>query len=252
MQENGIFGGAMQRPYRNIGFYFLLLFVLAVAGFTPRVPDTPFFGYFSSLAGPKPIASHIHLHVIFAMAWLTLLCVQPFLIRANRLRLHRLLGWCSILVFAVFFITGVEVTRHLYQQGLAVMPRNDLLALLSQQLLGLTLALLFYVIALMRRRHLHQHVAFMLAAGLVTAVPGLARLGLYLMGGMQGILLVLIFIYASLVSFMLYAKFRCQQPIFRSPYLLIIALLLASHIMDLGGNRSPAWLWLADKVVSLW
>ena len=38
------------RPYRNIGFFFLVLLVLVVAGFTPPVPGTPFFGYFSRAA----------------------------------------------------------------------------------------------------------------------------------------------------------------------------------------------------------
>ena len=92
----------MKRPYRNIGFFFLLLLVLVVAGFTPRVPDMPFFGYFSQLArsGHAQIPLVIHLHALGAVAWFVLLCTQAFLIRANRTRLHRLLGKASVLVVA--------------------------------------------------------------------------------------------------------------------------------------------------------
>ena len=80
----------MKRPYRNIGFFFLLLLVLVIAGFTPPVPDMPFFGYFSQLArsGHAQIPLVIHLHAFAALAWFVLLCTQAFLMRANRVDLH--------------------------------------------------------------------------------------------------------------------------------------------------------------------
>ena len=76
----------MKRPYRNIGFFFLLLLVLVITGFTPRIPDMPFFGYFSQLArsGHAQIPLVIHLHAFAALAWFVLLCTQAFLMRANR------------------------------------------------------------------------------------------------------------------------------------------------------------------------
>ena len=242
----------MKRPYRNIGFFFLLLLALVIAGFTPRVPDTPFFGYFSHIRQSSPVPLVIHLHAIAAIAWFTLLSIQPFLIRANRLNLHRLLGKASIVLVILFFFTAIQVMKHFYTQNLVQLPRDTVLSSLTQSFTALSLLLLFYSIALLKRRNIYQHVAFMIAAALASAIPGLARLGLYVVGGLPGILIVLGMIYATLIGFMIHAKIRFHQPVSRSPYLLIIPLFLAANAMDFVGSQTAAWLWLADKIVTVW
>lgn len=242
----------MKRPYRNIGFFFLLLLMLVIAGFTPHVPGTPFFGYFSHVARFEKIPSVIHFHALFAVAWFALLSTQPFLIRANRLDLHRLLGKASVVIVALFLFTALQVMKHFYTQGIVQSPRDTILSLLAQSFTALSLFILFYTLALLKRRNLHQHVAFMVAAALAAATPGLARLGLYVVGGFPGILAVVALIYATLVGFLLYAKIRLHQPVLRGPYLPIIALFLIAHAMDFVGSRTTTWLWVADKIVSIW
>lgn len=242
----------MKRPYRNIGFFFLLLLLLVIAGFTPRIPGTPFFGYFGHAAQFGKVPPVIHLHAFFAMAWFALLSTQPFLIRANRIDLHRLLGRTSVVVVALFLFTALQVMKHFYAQSIVQLPRDTVLSLLAQSFTALSLFILFYTLALLRRRNLHQHVAFMVAAALAAATPGLARLGLYVVGGLPGILAVVALIYATLVGFLLYAKTQLHQPVWKSAYLPIIALFLIAHAMDFVGSRTTAWLWVADKIVSAW
>ncbi|WEN13961.1 hypothetical protein PY254_12005 [Rhodanobacter sp. AS-Z3] len=241
----------MKRPYRNLGFFFLLLLVLVVAGFTPHIAGTPFFGYFSTLAHHGQVPWIFHLHAAVAVIWFALLSIQPFLIRANRLDLHRWLGRASLVVVALFFFTALQVIKHTYLNDIAHTPRNAVLAGLEQPFIDLTLFLSFYTIALFRRRHFHQHVAFMIAAALASATPGLVRLGLHVVGGLPGILLMLLLMYASLVAFLLYAKFRLHQPVLRSPFLLILVVFFIAHVIEVVGERSAAWLWLADKLVSV-
>ena len=242
----------MRRPYANIGFFFLLLLALIVAGFTPRVPETPFFGYFGHVAKGVPVPGVIHAHAIAALAWFVLLCVQPFLIRANRVDLHRWLGRASVVLVVLVAYTAIQVMKHFYAQGITQMPRDTVLSLLAQSFSALSLFVVFYALAIWRRRHLHQHVAFMVAAALATATPGLARFGLYVIGGLPGILTVVAAVYATLVGGLLFAKFRYSQPVLRSPYLLVIALFLTAHAFDFVGSRTSAWRWLADKIVSVW
>lgn len=242
----------MKRPYRNIGFFFLLLLVLVIAGFTPRVPDTPFFGYFSHITQSSPVPLVIHLHALTAIAWFTLLSIQPFLIRANRLDLHRILGKASIGLVFLFFVTAIQVMKHFYIQNIVELPRDTVLSSLTQSSTALSLLLLFYSIALLKRRNIYQHVAFMVAAALASAIPGLARLGLYVVGGLPGILIILGLIYSTLIGFMIHAKIQFKQPISRSPYLLIIPLFFAANTMDFVGSQSSAWLWLADEIVKVW
>lgn len=240
------------RPYRNIGFFFLALLAMVVAGFTPPVPGTPFFGYFSRAATSVAVPMAIHLHVVVALAWFVLLTVQPFLIRARRPALHRTLGWSSLAAVALVVLTAIPVMKYAFANALAGMSRDVALSMLAQPVNGLVLLVLFYGMALWRRRHVHSHVAFVVAAALVTATPGLARLGLYVVGGMAGILAVIVFIYATLVAFMLLAKLRHRQPVLKGPYLPIIAIFLAAHTMDIVGSRSAAWRAIADTIVTVW
>ena len=241
----------MKRPYRNIGFFFLLLLALVVAGFTPRIVGTPFFGYFSTVVHRGEIPWIFHLHAAVAVTWFVLLSTQPFLIRANRLDLHRWLGRASLVVVALFFFTALQVIKHTYLNGIAHSSRGAVLAGLEQPFIDLLLFLSFYTVALLRRRHFHQHVAFMIAAALASATPGLARLGLHVVGGLPGILLVIVLIYATLVSFLLYAKVRLHQPVLRSPFLPILAVFFIAHVIEVVGAQSAAWLWVADKLVSV-
>ena len=240
------------RPYRNIGFFFLAVLLLVVAGFTPPVPGTPFFGYFSRAVTSVAVSGVIHLHVVVALAWFVLLTVQPFLIRARRPDLHRRLGWASLALMLLFVLTAVPVMKYAFANALTRMPRDVALSMLAQPVNGLVLLGLFYGLAVWFRRHLHAHVAFVVAAALATATPGLARLGLYVVGGMPGILLVIVFIYATLVGFMLLAKWRYRQPVLKGPYLPIIGMFLLAHTMDIVGSQSAAWRAVAEGIVAVW
>lgn len=242
----------MAQAYRNLGFFFLLLLALVLAGFTPRIPDTPFFGYFSHVSQFGHVPLVIHVHAAVAVAWFLLLIAQTFLIRSNRRDIHRLVGRASPILVALFLVTAVQVMKHFVAQALLQYPREVVLSALSQSFTGLSLFLTFYVAAIMRRRHLHQHVAFMIAAALAGATPGLARFGLYFIGGFPGILAVVAATYATLIAFMLYAKFKLRQPILKGPYPIIILMFLLAHSMDIFGSRTAWWLWIADRIISFW
>src|SRR5690606_18870202 len=198
------------------------------------------------------VPAAIHVHAVACVTWFILMTTQPFLIRAGRRDLHRLLGKASIVVVAAFAVSAFLVTKGAYEKAIALYPGDVVLSALAQPILGTASFLLFYAIALLRRRHLHQHVAFMVAASLAVATPGLARLGLYVVGGLPGILLVVVLIYSTLAAFMIYAKVRFHQPVLKSPYLMVIAMFLLAHSMDFVGSRTAAWLWFADKMVSNW
>lgn len=241
----------MKRPYRNIGYFFLLLLALVIAGFTPNIPGTPFFGYYSQVAQHRQIPGIFHLHAAAALTWFALLSTQPFLIRANRPDLHRWLGRASLVVVAIFFLTALTVIKHAFIQGIAESPREIVLGDLAQPFLGLAQFLFFYAIALLKRKNLYQHVAYMVAAALASATPGLARLGLHVVGGMPGIMLAIVLMYAALVGFMLHAKISLHQPVLKSPFLPIIAVTFIAQSIQLVGSQSAAWLWLADKLVSI-
>lgn len=91
----------------------------------------------------------------------------------------------------------------------------------------------------------------MIGTALPAATPGLARLGLYVIGGLPGILTVVVAIHATRFGFMLLAKIRYRQAILTNPYWPIIGLFLLGRAFDFVGIRSAAWLWQADRIVSV-
>ena len=242
----------MARPYRNLGFFFLLLFALVLAGFTPRIPGTAFFGYFTEVARGAPVPAVIHVHAAVAAGWFVLLIVQAFLVRADRTRAHRWLGWGSLLVVAALYATAVPVMKHAFESALLRMPRDTALSMLVQPVSGLALFGVMYALALAFRRRRLVHVAFLVGASLAAATPGLARLGLHVVGGLPGIGVVLLLIYATLVVFLLHATLRLRQPVMRSPWLVVIALFLCAHTFDFVVGGTDAWRAVAGRLVAVW
>ena len=68
--------------YYNLGYWFLLLIVLVIAGFY-----TSYFTVFF-----QPHATIIHIHFTLMTLWIAMLITQPFLIKYKKLAIHRMLG----------------------------------------------------------------------------------------------------------------------------------------------------------------
>lgn len=64
-----------RRPYRHLGFFFLGLLALVLAGFTPRITDTPFFGYLGRAPDFAGVPAAVHFHALVCVAWFALLIV---------------------------------------------------------------------------------------------------------------------------------------------------------------------------------
>ena len=78
-----------------------MLLALAVPAFWPDY-----------LARPAAADAYTHAHALLGLAWLALIVVQPLLVRAGRVALHRRLGRCGVAVGAAFVVVGVLLTHH--------------------------------------------------------------------------------------------------------------------------------------------
>src|SRR3569832_816424 len=61
-----------------------------------------------TFAGP-PVA---HVHGLLFMAWITLMLLQPLLVRAGRSRLHRKLGWIAPPLALAMATSGLGIGAH--------------------------------------------------------------------------------------------------------------------------------------------
>lgn len=101
----------MEKEYRNIGFIFLLFIPLTFLGFykTYFVLSPEFVG---------TVDGYTHIHAFTASLWITLLIVQPLLIRSKNFSLHRTFGKISYLVFFALILSFIPQMIKEYGKGL--------------------------------------------------------------------------------------------------------------------------------------
>lgn len=149
----------MEKQYRNIGFLFLLLIPLTI------------WGFYKSYIIQSPeinvnIDGYIHVHAAIASVWIGLLIAQPLLIRYKKIRIHRLLGKASYLIFPLLILSFLPLIIRNY---------NGIVSVLNP-LFDVTLLLIFYPLAIRNKKNVAVHMRFMIAATLIFIGPTLARI----------------------------------------------------------------------------
>ncbi len=90
----------MEKSYKYLGYFFLLLIPLTIAGFYKTyIIQFPNF--------KENITYFIHVHAFIALAWIGILIVQPFLIVNKKFSLHRKVGKISYIVFPLLVLSFV-------------------------------------------------------------------------------------------------------------------------------------------------
>lgn len=151
----------MEKAYRNLGYFFLLLIPLAFAGFYKT-----YLIQFPGFEGIK--YGFIHVHAAIATCWLSLTIVQPFLIVNKQLNWHRRLGKLSYLLFPLLILSFVpSIINKLHSEE----PRNAFFALGDGSLLVLS-----YCLAIRYRRKSAPHMRYMISATIVLLGPTVGRI----------------------------------------------------------------------------
>ena len=166
----------MERSYRNLGYVFLVLLPIFVAGFwVPYFSEIPHFD--------ETITMAVHVHAASLFCFLLLLIVQPLALRYRAISTHRILGKFSEIVIPIALISSVamlfkEYHEHLTAGATTVMARNaEFLSAAQRFLFG---ALYAVSIAAIRRRDVATHMRCMICIALVLLPAGMARVMGYL------------------------------------------------------------------------
>lgn len=146
---------------------------------------------------------YTHLHALFASLWITLLIVQPLLIRAKRYEVHRFLGKISYFIFAGLIVSFIPQMIKEYGKGL--IPLNAMF--------DIALLLLFYGLAIRYKNDIAKHMRYMISIALIFLGPTLGRI--------IGILLELQHLFP-----------------FHIPYILVLVILLTLIIWDKSNERN--------------
>jgi uncharacterized membrane protein len=205
--------------YVNAPLYFGLLLAVALAGFYPS--------YYGRLDEAKALHQF---HGGVATLWMLLLIGQGWLMRERQLGLHRLVGRGSVVLAALFVVSGLLIVRDMLTRdgGFAKMfgPRLAFIDLSSVLFFAFA-----YGAAIYYRRTMALHARFMVCTALPLLPPALSRLlGHYVLapGASFGQALHISYIVSELIVLALLAH-DLKTGKLRAPYLVLLGVLVAQQ-----------------------
>ncbi len=212
----------MERQYKNLGYFLLILVAFVAAGFYK-----PYFSLIPNF--DASITPLVQAHAILLMSFVALLVAQPILIRNKQRELHKIFGKLTYLLMPVLVASCVGVIFKEYDEALSRAASVELaVRAIFSDTAQLFLLMLFYLLAVLNRRNIPVHMRYMIAVALIVAPAGIARvLGYwfevprYASGLASNALLD-----AVLIALILYD--RRNHLNFR-PYLLVLPLFVLSH-----------------------
>lgn len=157
----------MDKKYRYLGYFLLLLIPLIFAGFY-KTYFQPFPDF------EEDIDVYIHIHAAIATLWVVILIVQPFLIVNKKTALHKAVGKLTYFIFPLLILSFVPRIIRTYDLG--EYP-NLFFSLADGSLL-----ILFYSLAVYNKRKTARHMRYMIASALVLLGPTVGRIGPILLG----------------------------------------------------------------------
>lgn len=197
----------MDKTYKYLSYFFLLLIPLIYAGFYKS-----YFQSFPSFNSKIHVFDHIHAFI--ASVWVLMLIVQPFLIFNKKNSLHRKIGKLSYVVFPLLILSFVP-------QIIKIVRTEDITNLFFPLADGVLL-ITFYSLAIYYRKKRAKHMRYMIASALVLLGPTVGRIGPSLFGW-SGVITQNVqygIIYSILISLILYDRKNKRK---FQPYLIAIA-----------------------------
>ncbi|HTJ51575.1 MAG TPA: hypothetical protein VL443_19080 [Cyclobacteriaceae bacterium] len=167
--------------YANLGYWFLSLVILVLVGFYPT--------YFSIFFTPMPSITHIHFALM--TVWITMLIIQPFLIKYKKLAAHRMIGKVSYVLVPFVMIFTYLMMRHGYLNYVNRVSRllveghlqysGNEIRRQAAKAYGLPFFYLlwlglFYLLAIINKKRSSVHARYMMAAALTILGPTIDRI----------------------------------------------------------------------------
>ncbi|MFX0555546.1 hypothetical protein ACOCEA_02040 [Maribacter sp. CXY002] len=152
----------MEKAYRKLGYFLLLLIPLTFLGFYKT-----YFVQFPDFE--ENITAFIHFHALIASIWILMLIVQPLLIINGKNRLHRKIGKLSYIVFPILILSFVPQMIKIINSDA---PQTLFFPLADSMLL-----ILFYSLAIGNRENASKHMRYIIGTATVFLGPTIGRIG---------------------------------------------------------------------------
>jgi hypothetical protein len=188
----------MEKQYRNLGYFFLIIVVFVFLGF--------YYPYFSLFPDFKSITTIIHIHVISLMLWLGILIIQPLLIRYHKYKAHKYIGKFTYFLLPLVILSIIGVIRQGYFEGIAdkMTPAQSLKTQFTN-IAGIFLFLTYYALAIINilKGNVALHMRYMICLFLEFVPPTFGRTLGYWLGIRQFYTYNISILLSSLILFLL-------------------------------------------------
>ena len=154
----------MEKRYKNIGYFLMLLIPISFFGFY----KTSYFIQFPNF--DDTIDTGLHFHFVMACLWILMLIVQPILIKNRKRRLHKTIGRISYLVFPLLILSILPLIIKSIRETDNFMDAYFPIA-------DSVLLLFFYSMAIYNKKNSAMHMRFMIGTALVFLGPTIGRIG---------------------------------------------------------------------------
>lgn len=221
----------MERRFTLLIVFFILVVVLSLAGF--------FNSYISLLPDKANFPLVIHIHFTAFVCWFILLIVQPILIRRKKYDLHSQVGKISYIVAPVLVTTILILVRQQAERGI-INSRSDVFITSFIGVLDAISFSVFYLIAMLNRRNVRWHVAFLIGATLVVLNPGMSRLLNQISPGL-GLLASILLPFVIPITILFVDKLKHRRPVLKSPYFLFLCCWTTEIILFLVIPTTDSW-----------
>jgi hypothetical protein len=203
----------MEKTYKNLGFFLLILIPLIFLGFYKT--------YFIQFPTFKDATTFIHLHAAIATIWILMLVIQPLLIRNKNFKIHKKIGKFSYIIFPLLVLSFIPQMINTFNSD---QPIN-----LFYSLADATALIIFYALGIYFRYNRDKHMRYMIGTAIVFLMPTLGRIGPFLLGisdtMTQNTIYILIYIILAGLIFMDRKNNKQFQP-----YLLIFSVWIIHQI----------------------
>ena len=148
------------------GYYFIGLACIVFAGF--------WRSYFSKFfTGNNDYNFYFHFHATLALLWVSMLIVQPILIRKKKITIHKILGKVSYVFMPLLLLSVLLILNHSLKQVTEEQRTFSNVLVVVRDIFLLSVA---FTIGVWYRSHVQMHARAMVVTGIVFIEPALARL----------------------------------------------------------------------------
>jgi len=205
--------------YGNAYIFLAISLVIIAVGFSQS--------YFSKL---DEMSFPYHLHGVSATLWMIMLVSQPYLYRIGKIKLHRKIGWFSLILVPLIVIGGLIMVKSMVHRQ-ASYPPNAVYQLAFIDIITLLSFVGIYALAIYHRKRLKLHARLMVITVFGPLLPALTRV-FFVLKLADGFTMGLTYAYTIIELVLLFIIWRERESKeMKITYLPFLAFILTQHVL---------------------